>query len=38
VILERAGRSPKPVLPPGLAHVRDRKYGDTVLWWVRHPG
>jgi 16S rRNA (guanine966-N2)-methyltransferase len=37
VVLERAGRSPKPVLPPGLAHARDRKYGDTVLWWVRHP-
>jgi 16S rRNA (guanine966-N2)-methyltransferase len=35
VILERASRSPQPVLPAGLAHVRDKKYGDTTLWWVR---
>jgi 16S rRNA (guanine966-N2)-methyltransferase len=35
VILERASRSPEPVLPAGLAHVRDKKYGDTTLWWVR---
>lgn len=36
VVVERATRSPKPTLPDGLAHSRDRKYGDTVLWWV-HP-
>ena len=36
VILERASRSPEPVLPAGLAHIRDKRYGDTRLWWV-HP-
>jgi 16S rRNA (guanine966-N2)-methyltransferase len=35
IVVERAARSPRPVLPDGLAHSRDRKYGDTVLWWVR---
>jgi 16S rRNA (guanine966-N2)-methyltransferase len=35
VILERASRSPEPVLPAGLAHVRTKRYGDTTLWWVR---
>jgi 16S rRNA (guanine966-N2)-methyltransferase len=35
VILERGSRSPEPALPAGLAHVRDKKYGDTRLWWVR---
>jgi 16S rRNA (guanine966-N2)-methyltransferase len=35
VVVERAARSPKPELPDGLVHARDRKYGDTVLWWVR---
>ena len=35
VLVERAARSPKPVLPDALTHSRDRKYGDTMLWWVR---
>ncbi|MET0781372.1 MAG: 16S rRNA (guanine(966)-N(2))-methyltransferase RsmD [Microbacterium sp.] len=35
VVVERAGRSPKPTLPAGLDHARERKYGDTALWWVR---
>lgn len=35
VIVERATRSSSPHLPEGLVHTRDRKYGDTVLWWVR---
>lgn len=35
VIIERAKRSPQPVLPHGLEHVRDKRYGDTVLWWVQ---
>lgn len=34
VIIERAARSAKPVLPDRWAHSRDRRYGDTVLWWV----
>jgi len=35
VIVERGSRSPRPSLPGGLEYARDRKYGDTVLWWVR---
>ena len=38
VILERASRSPQPSLPPGLTHTRDKKYGDTRLWWLRPSG
>ncbi|MCR2763648.1 16S rRNA (guanine(966)-N(2))-methyltransferase RsmD [Microbacterium sp. zg.B48] len=34
VIVERAARSPRPTLPAGLQHVRDKRYGDTVLWWI----
>ena len=36
VVVERAARSPEPVLPVGLTHGRAKKYGDTALWWV-HP-
>jgi 16S rRNA (guanine966-N2)-methyltransferase len=35
VIIERARRSPAPTLPPGLVLERERRYGDTVLWWAR---
>jgi 16S rRNA (guanine966-N2)-methyltransferase len=35
VIIERARRSPAPRLPDSLMHTRNRRYGDTVLWWVR---
>jgi 16S rRNA (guanine966-N2)-methyltransferase len=38
VVVERAGRSPQPTLPAGLVHAREKKYGDTVLWWVRADG
>ncbi|MFI8594882.1 16S rRNA (guanine(966)-N(2))-methyltransferase RsmD [Microbacterium sp. NPDC078428] len=34
VILERSRRSPAPALPEGLQHRRERRYGDTTLWWV----
>ena len=34
VIIERAGRSAEPPLPDGLEHLRNKKYGDTTLWWV----
>ncbi|WP_243075061.1 16S rRNA (guanine(966)-N(2))-methyltransferase RsmD [Microbacterium sp. SS28] len=33
VIVERAGRSPQPVLPAGLVAGRSKRYGDTTLWW-----
>jgi 16S rRNA (guanine966-N2)-methyltransferase len=35
VVIERASRSPQPILPPGLEHVRNKRYGDTTLWWAR---
>lgn len=35
VVIERSSRSPEPSLPVGLVHVRDRRYGDTAVWWVR---
>ncbi|KQZ84464.1 16S rRNA (guanine(966)-N(2))-methyltransferase RsmD [Microbacterium sp. Root166] len=34
VIVERAKRSPEPTLPAQLTHQRDKRYGDTTLWWV----
>ena len=36
VILERATRSGAPDLPATLALFRDKRYGDTTLWWL-HP-
>lgn len=33
VIVERASRSPQPQLPEGMAVTRDKRYGDTTLWW-----
>jgi 16S rRNA (guanine966-N2)-methyltransferase len=34
VIVERASRSPRPSPPEGLVHVREKRYGDTALWWL----
>lgn len=34
IVIERAGRSPQPRLPEGLEHLRDKRYGDTSLWWA----
>jgi 16S rRNA (guanine966-N2)-methyltransferase len=33
VIVERATRSPAPSLPDGLRPIRDKRYGDTTVWW-----
>lgn len=33
-IIERATRSPAPVLDSSLTLVRDKRYGDTTLWWA----
>ncbi|MGJ0204651.1 RsmD family RNA methyltransferase [Leucobacter sp. gxy201] len=33
VLVERSSRSPEPTLPDGLSPLRDRRYGETVLWW-----
>jgi 16S rRNA (guanine966-N2)-methyltransferase len=32
VVVERASRSPEPAWPDGIALVRSRRYGDTVVW------
>ncbi len=34
VVIERASRSAEPTLPEGLELLRQKKYGDTTLWWV----
>ena len=34
VIIERASRSGAPGLPDGLVATRDKRYGDTTLWWA----
>jgi 16S rRNA (guanine966-N2)-methyltransferase len=35
VVLERASRTPVPAWPDGLALLRSKAYGETVLWYVR---
>ncbi|BDV30875.1 16S rRNA (guanine(966)-N(2))-methyltransferase RsmD [Microbacterium terricola] len=34
VIVERATRTGAPLLPDGLSALRDKRYGDTTLWWA----
>lgn len=34
VIVERSARSPEPVWPPGLERERDKRYGETRLWYA----
>jgi 16S rRNA (guanine966-N2)-methyltransferase len=35
VVLERSSRGPAPAWPPGLEPLRDRRYGETTLWYGR---
>ncbi|MFT4123386.1 MAG: RsmD family RNA methyltransferase [Microbacteriaceae bacterium] len=35
VVVERRSRSGEPPWPAGIAPERDRRYGDTTLWWAR---
>lgn len=35
VIIERSARSPEPTYPSGWETLRERRYGETVLWYVR---
>jgi 16S rRNA (guanine966-N2)-methyltransferase len=35
VVVERSARSVEPAWPPGLVREREKKYGETVLWYVR---
>lgn len=34
VVVERSARSPEPVWPSALDGQRERRYGETVLWYV----
>lgn len=38
VLVERSSRSPEPQLPPALVPIRDRRYGETALWWSELAG
>ena len=33
VLVERSSRSPEPRLPDGLVPLREKRYGETALWW-----
>lgn len=33
VVVERASRSGAPTLPESLTALRDKRYGDTTMWW-----
>ena len=33
VVVERSGRSPGPKWPPGLVAEREKRYGETTLWY-----
>lgn len=34
VMVERSSRSPEPVWPEGLERIREKRYGETALWWA----
>jgi 16S rRNA (guanine966-N2)-methyltransferase len=34
VVVERGSRGPEPAWPRGLSRSREKKYGETVLWYV----
>lgn len=34
VMVERSSRSPEPEWPEGLTRFREKRYGETVLWWA----
>lgn len=37
VLVERSSRSPEPRWPSGLERFREKRYGETVLWWSEIP-
>ena len=37
LIVERGARSPEPRWPSPVESLRDKRYGDTVLYWGEHP-
>jgi 16S rRNA (guanine966-N2)-methyltransferase len=34
VVVERGSRGPEPIWPNGFTDIREKKYGETVLWYV----
>jgi 16S rRNA (guanine966-N2)-methyltransferase len=36
LIVERASRSPRPLWPSPVESLRDKRYGDTTLYWAEH--
>lgn len=38
VMVERSSRSPEPGWPAGLAQLRQKRYGETALWWAEPSG
>jgi 16S rRNA (guanine966-N2)-methyltransferase len=35
VVVERSARSPEPAWPGGFSDTRDKRYGETTLWYAR---
>ena len=38
VVVERASRGPEPAWPAGITGARERKYGETTLWYGHAAG
>jgi 16S rRNA (guanine966-N2)-methyltransferase len=38
VVVERSSRSPAPAWPPGFTDTRERRYGETTLWYGHAAG
>mgnify|MGYP002393218080 CR=1 FL=1 len=38
VMVERSSRSPEPARPAGLDLIREKRYGETALWWLERAG
>lgn len=34
VLVERSTRSPEPTWPAGIELIREKRYGETALWWA----
>lgn len=34
VMVERSSRSPEPTWPEGMSLLKEKRYGETVLWWA----
>ena len=34
VLVERSTRSPEPGWPAGITRIREKRYGETALWWA----